>query len=130
MWASQDGAVIDNGDGTITDRKNHLMWEREVKQYSVSWDMAAEYAENLDLAGYSDWRLPTPDELSALYESSIACAWQSVPLIRTAITLWSSEQAEPASAVSVNICTGKARTSEQDEGGAVSPSVLAVREAK
>ena len=40
-----------------------LMWEKET-QKKVTWDEAMEYAKNLRLGGYDDWRLPTIKELS------------------------------------------------------------------
>jgi len=38
-----------------------LMWEKESRQ--MNWDDAMEYAKNLRLGGYDDWRLPTIEEL-------------------------------------------------------------------
>jgi len=59
----------DNKDGTITDYATGLMWQ---KSGSPDWvylkDLPA-YIEKLNrdkFAGYSDWRLPTVDELKSL----------------------------------------------------------------
>ncbi len=38
-----------------------LMWEKESRE--LNWYEAMEYAENLKLSGYNDWRLPTLEEL-------------------------------------------------------------------
>ena len=38
-----------------------LMWEKESKV--MNWDDAMQYAENLRLGGYDDWKLPTIKEL-------------------------------------------------------------------
>jgi len=38
-----------------------LMWEKESKE--MNWDDGMEYAKNLRLGGYDDWRLPTIEEL-------------------------------------------------------------------
>jgi len=43
-----------------------LMWEKETRE--MSWYEAMEYAENLRLGGYDDWRLPTPEELGEVVE--------------------------------------------------------------
>ncbi len=72
---SVDKRFKDFGDGTILDTKNRLMWmkqdywQREGKW--VNWYTANEYAQrmnNKNFAGYSDWRLPTPEEAATLYE--------------------------------------------------------------
>ncbi len=72
---SLDKRFQDLGDGTILDTKNGLMWmkqdywQREGKW--VNWYTAVEYAQRMNhknFAGYSDWRLPTPDEAESLYE--------------------------------------------------------------
>jgi Protein of unknown function (DUF1566) len=72
---SADSRFQDFGDGTILDTKNGLMWmkqdywQREGKW--VNWYTANEYVQrmnNKNFAGYSDWRLPTPEEAATLYE--------------------------------------------------------------
>lgn len=64
----------DNGDGTILDRKTGLVWEKRPgggstgsgQQRWMEWKTASAYAENLQLAGFGDWRLPTDVELYEL----------------------------------------------------------------
>jgi hypothetical protein len=129
-WATVDKSFVDNGDGTVTDVKNGLMWEAAVKEQEVPWNKAAEYAENLDLADHSDWRLPTSEELAKLHQANAACAWHGPSVIRGAITVWGSEQKDPSSAFIFNVCSGKGRKSESmDEGPGVNPGALAVRQA-
>ena len=41
-----------------------LMWEKESRE--LNWYEAMEYAKNLRLGGYDDWRLPTIEELGAV----------------------------------------------------------------
>lgn len=45
---------------------NGLMWEKETVEEEMDWYEAMEYAENLRLGGYDDWRLPTMEELQAV----------------------------------------------------------------
>jgi len=125
-WATASGEYVDNGDGTISDLKNGLMWEAEVKKSNVSWSAAEEYASNLTLGGRSDWRLPSPAELEALYEAGIACAWSGPAVIRGALSLWTAEHVED-SALVFNTCSGKSRKSSGlDEGPHVNSGALAV----
>lgn len=56
-----------NKDGTITDTKTGLMWQRDGKSAGVmNWHKAKKYCNNLRLGGHSDWRLPTRKELAGL----------------------------------------------------------------
>ena len=57
-----------NEDGTVTDNATNLMWSQSDAGYGMDWNQALKYAENSTLAGYSDWRLPTPKELQSLVE--------------------------------------------------------------
>lgn len=57
------------GEGVVFDRTTGLTWERSGSQYPVTWHEAKAYIEerNRDrCGGYSDWRLPTVDELISL----------------------------------------------------------------
>ena len=60
----------DNGDGTITDRATGLMWTAGDSGAGLNWQDALAYAENLEFAGYSDWRLPDTKELQSLADYS------------------------------------------------------------
>ncbi len=60
--------LVDNGDGTITDTDTNLMWIQDANYTMTSgydadgvmnWFDALAWAENLDYAGFVDWRLPT-----------------------------------------------------------------------
>ena len=54
---------VDNGDGTVTDTKHQLMWQKADSKEEVTFRNAEQYCKTLKLGGYSDWRLPNPDEL-------------------------------------------------------------------
>lgn len=59
---------VDNGNGTITDLATGLMWQQTDSGTSWNWQEALEYAEDLFLAGYSDWRLPNTHELQSIVD--------------------------------------------------------------
>lgn len=56
--------------GYWTDPSTGLMWVAKDNNKDVSWKSAVKYCRNLKLAGYSDWRLGTIDELQGIYEKS------------------------------------------------------------
>ncbi len=68
------GAVVaeyvDNHDGTVTDTATGLMWQQETPDYSMTWEQALAYCEDLILGGYTDWRLPNIKELRSLVDYS------------------------------------------------------------
>jgi len=62
---------VDNRNGTITDNETLIMWQKSGTREMVSWKKAPEYIDRLNnrkFAGYSDWRLPTLEELLTLTE--------------------------------------------------------------
>lgn len=62
----------DNGDGTVTDNATGLMWMKidsgKLKAGQMNWQQALEWAENLEYAGFSDWRLPNAKELHSIVD--------------------------------------------------------------
>ena len=62
----------DNNDKTITDNATGLMWAKIDSEKGLDWKTALLYAENSELAGYSDWRLPNVKELQGIVDYSFA----------------------------------------------------------
>jgi hypothetical protein len=58
----------DNGDGTITDEATGLTWMQADSGKGMDWPSALEYAEGMEFAGQSDWRLPTAKELQSIVD--------------------------------------------------------------
>ena len=63
-------AYTKNNDGTISDKNTGLMWEEIPTSEGFDWQGAKDYAENLELGGYNDWRLPTAKELYSISDFS------------------------------------------------------------
>lgn len=63
-------SFVDNGDGTITDLATGLMWQKADSGTGMDWEESLTYAEDLELAGYSDWRLPNAKELQSIVDYS------------------------------------------------------------
>jgi len=60
-------------DGTVMDKKTGLMWtlvDSGIKRpdQCLTYDMAREYIKNLSTGGYSDWQMPTPEQLAGIYK--------------------------------------------------------------
>ena len=53
---------VDNGDGTITDSRRQIMWQKEDNGKEVTFEEAQKYCKALRVGGYADWRLPSPEE--------------------------------------------------------------------
>ncbi len=56
----------DNGDATVTDLVTGLMWQQQLFDGKLTFDEAVAGADTFNLAGYTDWRLPTIKELYSL----------------------------------------------------------------
>lgn len=61
---------VDNGDGTVSDNATGLMWQQADDGTSRNWEESLAYAENLEFATYSDWRLPNAKELQSIVDYS------------------------------------------------------------
>ena len=65
--------VKNQDNGIVFDRRTGLMWQQTgLKIFLMSYDDAIKHIQEINqikLAGYSDWRLPTLEELSSLLEN-------------------------------------------------------------
>jgi hypothetical protein len=65
----KDGRFIPYDNGTVLDTKTKLMWAANDNGSNINWANAKSYCENYRGGGYSDWRMPTQDELAWLYDT-------------------------------------------------------------
>jgi len=62
---------VDNDEETVTDFATGLLWEKHAYSGSIKWSDVDSYISKLndeEFAGYSDWRLPTIEELASLLD--------------------------------------------------------------
>ncbi len=59
---------IIHDNGTVTDTKTGLMWKQQHEPEKLNWNNAMKHAKQSNFVGYSDWRLPTIDELKSLID--------------------------------------------------------------
>ena len=94
--------------GVYLDPDTKLMWTIRDNGKDIDWDQANQYAEQLRLAGYSDWRLPTIDELEKLYDPQDPRDYKiRKPLRLTACCPWSSTKEGSGSAWFFGFTYGK-----------------------
>ena len=63
----RDHRFIAYDNGTVLDTRMYLMWAANDNESDINWVDAKFYCENYRGGGYTDWRMPTQDELAALY---------------------------------------------------------------
>lgn len=76
FWGNMTGkAIVDNGD-YITDSETGLIWQKGWKK--IDFIRAVPYCEGLELAGFSDWRLPTIEELETIADVGNSAPFEPV----------------------------------------------------
>jgi hypothetical protein len=74
MSVAPDERFVDNGDGTVTDKKTNLMWVKNGWRLdffsAVNWRDAIKKCADFKYSGYTDWRLPTIKEWESLLDIS------------------------------------------------------------
>jgi len=94
----RDGRFIAYSNGTVLDTQTNLMWAAKDNGVGINWQGAKSYCENYRGGGYTDWRMPTLDELAGLYDTAktykSTCGYDVhlTELIRlTCVAPWASE---------------------------------------
>lgn len=68
--ATQAGRFIAYDNGTVLDTGTNLMWASKDNGANIGWEDAKKYCENYRAGGYTDWRMPTQEELAGLYDAT------------------------------------------------------------
>ena len=91
-----DNDFVDNGDGTVIDRATGLMWQKDGSPKPLTLKRAAYYIYSLNdkrFMGYSDWRMPTVEELASLIRGNVRRGLHINPLFTTKQSrCWSSDR--------------------------------------
>lgn len=79
--------------GTYLDARTNLMWAVKDNGKKIGWLDAIDYCEKYRGGGYTDWRMPTQDELVTLYDESRDDKHKNIESITlTDYLLWASER--------------------------------------
>jgi len=81
---------IVNTNGTVLDNTTNLTWQQEIPEGTFNWKQAKEYASQLNLGGYNDWRIPTREELQSLVDFIKVNPAIDVEAFPTSAYFWSS----------------------------------------
>ena len=77
-----------NREGTLIDPATGLTWARQDNGADVDWRDSTSYCADLRLGGYSNWRLPTIEEIAAMYDTGeVSKCGQADCHIKPGITL-------------------------------------------
>ncbi len=66
----RDGHFIAYDNGTVLDTRTGLMWAEKDNGKDINWYNANSYCQNYRGGGYSDWRLPSHDEITRIHSQS------------------------------------------------------------
>ena len=66
----RDGRFIAYDNDTVLDTRTNLMWAAKDNGVDINWQDAKSYCENYQTGGYTDWRMPTVNELEGLYDAN------------------------------------------------------------
>lgn len=105
---SQDDPIQHVPHGVYLDPETKLMWTIADNRKKINWHNANEYAKQLRLGEYSDWRLPTIDELEKLYDPKEESNIRK-PFHLTDNWVWSSTKQGSASAWGFDFVHGRRR---------------------
>ena len=117
-------------DEIVRDSSTNLIWQKDY-EVNKTWEEALSYCENLNYAGYSDWRLPNRNELVSLvdYSNTTGDPVSSFPGMPASENFWTStfvmEYGGANGFYVVNMSYGEIKSS--DDSDILTASVRCVR---
>ncbi|MGD7652034.1 MAG: DUF1566 domain-containing protein [Verrucomicrobiales bacterium] len=113
----------ETGEGTVLDHSTGLMWQQGDSVDGLDWEEALAYAENLELGGYSDWRLPNAKELQAIVDYTRSPGTPDSGAIDAVFTCTPITNDRPVRVTTRCIGPGRpTRTGRMPSGACTSPS--------
>jgi hypothetical protein len=73
----RDGRFIAFDNQTVLDTKTNLIWAAKDNGRDINWYDAKRYCMTYRGGGYTDWRMPTKDELAQLYDARKAQRYEA-----------------------------------------------------
>lgn len=95
--------IQERSTGVYFDRKTHLLWSAKDNGRDVDWRRAHDHCTQLELAGFSDWRLPILGELEDIMDP-LSSGGYSTPaeISLTSCCVWSSTRKDDVGAYNFN----------------------------
>ncbi|MBR4489380.1 DUF1566 domain-containing protein, partial [bacterium] len=107
----------------VVDKNTGLEWQHGVSEKTYTWNEAAAYCENLEYAGFGDWRLPEPLEILTIVDHSaydiMVDAFDDTP--QMLVNLPYFESVFPSFAVGNNLWTSKTYRDDPERAWVFSP---------
>ncbi len=123
----RNGRFIAYSKGIVLDTATGFMWAFKDNGSQISWSDARNYCESFRGAGYTDWRMPTANELAGLYGTGegyvpVVDSSDAVKITEfitlTSWWVWASETRD-SEAAAFNFCPGKLDWYRQSFSGTV-----------
>jgi hypothetical protein len=94
-----DRTASERLEGAYLQEKTGLLWARRDNGTDLDWYGADEHCRDLEVADWTDWRLPTIDELESLHDRRSNALYKVTPAIKlTACCPWSRTRSDDSSA--------------------------------
>jgi hypothetical protein len=119
---------------TFTSPDGQLMWAVKDNHENAGWDQAVQYAKNFRGGNFSDWRLPSDQELLGLYDKNKPVAFKNGhtvyfvdSVVPSGYWYWTNVE-KGSSAKYVDFERGQVYSKKKDDGNSM--RTLVVRNAK
>jgi hypothetical protein len=105
---------------TVTDSNSRLMWSANDNGRDISWGAATGYCNSLVLNQYSNWRMPTSEELKTLFQGE-----SGKSISTNGRSFWSSSQSQNTA---IRFDTLRRKTYKSLKSNSIDMRVLCVRQ--